>query len=110
MAIETLDDIVEQLMDNLGFFGAHDERCDEENTCRCCAASGIRSRILAAVEVEQTLYSKREMIMAPLPKGVEDTPEVRDYLARSIGEPLCPKCGEDHSKRAYCGSRRKSND
>lgn len=60
MAIETLDDIVEQLMDNLGVFGAHDERCESEDQviqrdCRCCAASGIKARILAAMEVERKL-------------------------------------------------------
>jgi hypothetical protein len=51
--IETLEDIVEQLMNLLGVYGAHDD--GEARPCRACRASDLRERILAAVEVERKL-------------------------------------------------------
>ena len=56
MPIETLDDIVESLMDRLGIYGAHPDP-EPEGTChcRCCESSSLRSRIEEAVEVERKL-------------------------------------------------------
>jgi hypothetical protein len=59
MSIETLDDIIEQLADQLGKWGCgnpddqgnHPDDCD----CRMCFTCGLRTRIERAVEVEQAL-------------------------------------------------------
>ena len=55
--IETLDDIIEELADQVGVYGAgpedgeHSEKCD----CRICFTVGLRGRIERAVEVEAKL-------------------------------------------------------
>jgi hypothetical protein len=56
--IETLDDIIEQIADRLGIYGAcHDSYPSETRACpcRCCFTSSLASRIRAAVEVERKL-------------------------------------------------------
>jgi hypothetical protein len=55
MAIEVLDDIVEEIMDRLGIYGAHDSASCQYKECRSCAASGLKDRINKAVEVERKL-------------------------------------------------------
>lgn len=51
--IETLDDIIEQLADLLAVYGAHSERCESGRLiCRCCFASRLKARIMAAVDME----------------------------------------------------------
>lgn len=58
MAIETVDDIVEEIMDKLGIYGAHDHEEDEagdKRPCRCCASSILRDRLDAAYEIERRL-------------------------------------------------------
>ena len=58
--IETLDDIVEQIADKKGIYGAcphHDDGdCDSKGlNCRCCWTADLKDRILAAVEVDRKL-------------------------------------------------------
>lgn len=79
MAIETLDDIIEEAADRLGVWGAHFEddtspwkepkqNCD----CRVCFVTGLRERILDAVEIEQALAEYRNT-----GKNRESCPEQR---------------------------------
>ena len=56
--IETLDDIIERLADQIGVYGAHDEENDEacdDKPCRMCWTSELREHIEAAVKVENKL-------------------------------------------------------
>ena len=56
--IETLGDIVEDMANKLGIYGAHDEEDDEAcriKPCRTCWTSEFTERIWAAVRVEQAL-------------------------------------------------------
>lgn len=56
--IVTLADIVEDLADKLGIYGAHDEEHAEaciDNPCRVCWTSDLSDRIWGAVRVEQQL-------------------------------------------------------
>jgi hypothetical protein len=53
--IETLDDIIEELANRIGIYGAHGLGCEAGSTCRMCWTSGLRSRINAAVEIERKL-------------------------------------------------------
>lgn len=60
MAIETLDDIVEELMDDLAIYGACGDKCsDERHVCRCVKSSELEARIRRAVEVEDALKGMR---------------------------------------------------
>jgi hypothetical protein len=57
--IEQLDDIIEDLANKIGVYGAH----PEENTnghcnCRCCWTSQLRARIEQAVKVERKLTGR----------------------------------------------------
>ncbi len=62
--IETLDDIIEDLANKLGIYGAcrehteagiYDPRYENRCHCRCCFTSSLRDRIDAAVIVDQKL-------------------------------------------------------
>ncbi len=57
--IETLEDIVEQLANQLGIYGAHGDRPRDckppRDCCRCCFVADLKARIEAAVEVERLL-------------------------------------------------------
>lgn len=56
--IETLDDIVEELADALGVYGACYEEVHERlRGCRVCFTSSLKTRISAAVEIERRLKS-----------------------------------------------------
>lgn len=59
MSLETLDDIVEQLSDKLGVYGSCGEYNDDpphnEDKCRVCFTSGLKSRILESMKLEQTI-------------------------------------------------------
>lgn len=57
MAIETLEDIVEEIADQLGIYGVHNEEdeCFRQPKCRCCFTFSLRQRIENAVEIEQKL-------------------------------------------------------
>ena len=57
MPIETLDDIISEIADLAGIYGAHGEG-DTCAPCRACFESQIKSRILAAVAVEEKLKSE----------------------------------------------------
>ena len=55
MAIETLDDIVEEMADKIGVYGAHGTEDVPEATmyhCRVCFTCGLRQRIEAAANIE----------------------------------------------------------
>lgn len=53
--VETVEDIVEQLADWLGIYGAHDERCTEKRMCRCCWTPYMHDRLVKALENERLL-------------------------------------------------------
>jgi hypothetical protein len=56
--IEQLSDIIDQLADQIGVYGAHDDENDEacqHKPCRVCWTSELWDRIHAAVELEQQL-------------------------------------------------------
>jgi hypothetical protein len=53
--IETLDDIIEWLADQIGVYGAHDDECEKPDKCRPCWTSDLKERIERAVEVERKL-------------------------------------------------------
>jgi hypothetical protein len=57
--IETLDDIVEQLANKLGVYGAHRDREGDcrppDKCCRLCWTSHMKARILQAVDVDRRL-------------------------------------------------------
>ena len=58
MSIETLDDIIEEIMDGLGIYGAHDDDIEMDGDkcgCRCCRSSSLRSRIEDAVDVDRKM-------------------------------------------------------
>lgn len=46
---ETLDDLVEALLDRIGKCGSCSDKCTEQNRCRCRAAVALRRRIIDAV-------------------------------------------------------------
>ena len=55
--IETLDDIVEDLANKLGVYGAHNADCvgHTGKQCRVCWVTELRGRINRAVEIERKL-------------------------------------------------------
>ena len=59
MAIETVDDIVEELADKFGIYGLGqgypDDGHPDDCKCRLCFTSWIKQRIRKAVEAEQKL-------------------------------------------------------
>lgn len=57
MPIETLDDIVEQVADWVGAYGAHDDA--EKKDCRCCFTQSLRARIESAAEIQSILKASR---------------------------------------------------
>lgn len=61
MPIETLDDIIEELADKLGIYGAHDEDDDPDYggacSCRCCWTSGMAERIKQGVRVDAIMHA-----------------------------------------------------
>jgi len=50
------------------------------------STDGPKSRDTSSWAAKQVMREKKGMILAPLPAGVEDTPEVRQRLAEAIGE------------------------
>jgi len=55
MPIETLEDIIEELANSVGVYGAHDDERCAVSTCRVCWTSGIEQRIREAFDIEQKL-------------------------------------------------------
>lgn len=56
--IEQIDDVVSDILNRLGIYGGCDDKCTKDNPCRCHAESALKSRIMAAVEVEQLLNAQ----------------------------------------------------
>lgn len=65
MSIETLDDVIEELLDRLGIYGACGDMCTDRNPCRCCSEVALKERIMAAVEVEHLLNARQQAIVLP---------------------------------------------
>lgn len=66
MAVETLDDVIEEILNACGIYGAHgdpdDDHADEtpclnslRQMCRVCASIYLHDRIRKAAEVERLL-------------------------------------------------------
>ncbi len=66
MPIETIDDIIEEIADRRGIYGAHGDESDDDTPsrtvtctatkpCRVCWTCGLHDRIVAAVEIERQL-------------------------------------------------------
>jgi hypothetical protein len=53
--IETLEDVLESIADEVGVYGSHDDSCGNGYTCRVCWISGLRKRVERAVDVERKL-------------------------------------------------------
>lgn len=62
--IETLDDIVEELADKFGIYGAGPENDDHPDDCKCriCYTSWMNTRIRRAIEVEERLEYATERV------------------------------------------------
>lgn len=60
MPIETLDDIVEQLADQVGIYGAHPESNTDYGPCecRCCWTMDLKERLLKASEIQRLLSGR----------------------------------------------------
>ena len=71
MSVETLDDVIEEICDVIGVYGAHgdpdDSSLERDETacsgrlrgmCRVCASSYLHKRIREAAEVERLLSGK----------------------------------------------------
>lgn len=62
MAIETIDDIVDELADLLGIYDAHDDYKEDDSEpcrCRCCFETELKGRIREAIFVELSLDAGR---------------------------------------------------
>lgn len=58
--IETLNDIIDELGDRLGIYGAHgDGETTSEYHCRVCFASSLHGRIMSAIDIERTITAGR---------------------------------------------------
>lgn len=70
MPIETADDIIEELADKLGIYGAHDEDEDPDYggdcSCRCCWTAAMRERLETAFNLDAIM--QRVVIRASIPK------------------------------------------
>jgi hypothetical protein len=58
MAIETLEDIIEEMADRIGIYGACGSTCTERNRCRVCWTSNLDDRLMAAFYVHQKLAER----------------------------------------------------
>lgn len=69
MAIETLDDVIEEILNAIGVYGAHgdpdDDRAGEipcegalRSMCRVCASCYLHDRIRKAAEIERLLHGR----------------------------------------------------
>lgn len=65
MAVKTLDDVLAEICDVAGIYGAHgeeeNEQCGPElkQMCRVCAENYLRDEIIAALDVEARLGGRR---------------------------------------------------
>lgn len=60
MAIETLDDIIDEILDKLGVWDGHDPDKDEGEPCNCrgCMSSDLKDRIRRAIKIEIKLHGE----------------------------------------------------
>lgn len=58
--IEELDDVIESIANELGYYGGHVDESDEHCKCRVCFTSNLRSRICRAAEIEAIMSGKKE--------------------------------------------------
>ena len=76
MSIETLDDIVSEITDQIGRYGAcqsQGENCSSHQSCRACFESSLKSRLLDALEVHQLMQEKAASVyFTPKPTDVDD--------------------------------------
>lgn len=66
---ETLDDIVEELADELGIYGAHaEEHPDGQCECRVCWTTQITTRIKDAIQndIKVSIFDKWDGLMRKL--------------------------------------------
>lgn len=114
--IETLEDIVEELANNLGIYGAHgEEHPDGQCECRVCFSIQLRGRIEAAVEVDrrQVLNSQELLpvldIMAALKDGLAAIKPKPKPKRKRKADPAgkipggCESCGAAHLTGCACG-------
>lgn len=57
--VETVEDIVEELADKLGIYGAHSDICTEKRPCRVCWVPTMHQRLIDALRNEDLLTEKR---------------------------------------------------
>lgn len=62
MPVELVQDIIEELANEFGIYGSHDEHCHEDDPCRVCWTAALQVRLKHAVDAERLLY--------PEPRGV----------------------------------------
>jgi hypothetical protein len=64
MPLETLSDIIGELANQIGVYGAHDDENDaacNDKPCRVCWTSELNDRIWSAVRMEQQLERGRKV-------------------------------------------------
>lgn len=59
MAIETVEDIIEEILDTIGVYGSCHDQCMGEMSCRVCAYSSLNSRFREAFSIEYKLKHVR---------------------------------------------------
>jgi hypothetical protein len=65
--IETLDDIIEKLANELGVYGAHiTEHNHGSPNCRVCWTMDLKDRIVQAVEIEKGLFRVQVPEVGPI--------------------------------------------
>lgn len=64
MAIETVEDIIEDLADKLGVYGAHEEegKEHEDRPCRVCFTSGLKTRLSLAFDLEAKISTMERLL------------------------------------------------
>lgn len=88
--IEQIDDVVSDILNRLGVYGACDEKCTKDNPCRSHAESALTERILAAVESDRLLNAQQSKGSAEQQAQRETvTPCMHEYRGGSC----CIHCG-----------------
>jgi hypothetical protein len=63
MALETLDDIIEDLADKVGAYGSCNEWEDNPNcSCRVCFTSSLKTRLTLALDVETKIATMERIL------------------------------------------------
>lgn len=101
--IETLDDIVEQLADELGIYGSHGEPAsDGQCECRVCFAMDLKERIERAFEVERILAAAARTDSKETP-GAEPVASEAPYACNSQVCAIVGAHTEDCKQRRRAG-------